>query len=100
MGAKVEYREVYKRDYIPLHPTSLMTLWKQHGVDSLVVTSSGQLSHLISQFNSQDTAWLSSLRLFVPSQRILEDAQAIGFKNITNTGSASNDDLLAALLPA
>lgn len=96
-GAKVEYREVYKRENIAFRSELLVPLWQDNGIDQLVITSSGQLSHFVSQFPQLDLDWLFGLTLYVPSERIVQQARQLGFKKVVNTYSASNKDLLTAL---
>ncbi|PMH45458.1 uroporphyrinogen-III synthase [Vibrio sp. 10N.286.49.B3] len=98
-GAYVEYSEVYQRELIPLPDGDIFLFWQEQNIEKIVVTSSEQLNHLISQTPKCHLTWLLQRHLLVPSQRILQDATLIGFIHVTNVGSASNIDLLAALQP-
>ncbi|MEH0667801.1 uroporphyrinogen-III synthase [Vibrio scophthalmi] len=98
-GALVEYREVYRRENIALCSDLLVPLWQNKHIAQLVVTSSGQLEHLVSQIGKRYQAWLFGLTLYVPSERIAQDARQWGFVDVITTPSASNSDLLAALQP-
>ncbi|MGF1698598.1 uroporphyrinogen-III synthase [Vibrio lamellibrachiae] len=95
--ANVEYREVYQRNYLHFSSEILIAQWQQQGVDTLVITSSGQLNFFTSQVNPSYKNWLFQLHLLVPSERIALDAKKLGFNSVTNTGSASNHDLVTAL---
>lgn len=99
-GAQVEYREVYKRENLAFRSDLLVPIWQNDNINQLVITSSGQMSYLISQLTSNQTHWLFALHLYVPSERIAQQAREIGFKVVTNTFSASNKVLLAALQPS
>lgn len=96
-GAKVEYRDVYKRENIAFRSDLLVPLWQDRKVNQLVITSSGQLNHFVSQLSELELDWLFKLTLYVPSERIEQEALQLGFKKVVNTYSASNKDLLAAL---
>ena len=98
-GAIVEYREVYQRQWLEFEAAQLIPLWQKNRVDTVVITSSGQLSFFSAKIAAVDPTWLYSLKLIVPSARIAEEATAIGFHFVTNTGSAANPDLLATLQP-
>jgi uroporphyrinogen-III synthase len=98
-GANVIYGEVYQRKPISLVTEHLVPQWQNENIDQLIVTSHHQLEHLVSQCNSVDTSWLFSLKLYVPSQRIAQEAIRLGFQTAINVGSANNQDLVAALQP-
>jgi len=98
-GACVEYREVYKRENLAFRSDLLVPIWQDNEINQLVITSSGQLEYFISQFNQLERSWLFTLHLYVPSERIAKQAREVGFKVVTNTFSASNQVLLAALRP-
>lgn len=98
-GASVEYREVYKRENLAFRSDLLVPIWQDENINQLVITSSGQLDYFISQFTKEHLDWLFTLHLYVPSERIAQQAREVGFKVVTNTFSASNQVLLAALRP-
>lgn len=96
-GATVEYREAYKRENIAFRSEMLVPIWQDKNIQQLVITSSGQLEYFISQLSSTELDWLFALQLYVPSERIVQEALKLGFKEVINTYSASNKDLLATL---
>ncbi|MFB9213924.1 uroporphyrinogen-III synthase [Vibrio sinaloensis] len=96
-GAKVEYVEAYKRENIAFRSELLVPIWQDKRITQLVITSSGQLEYFISQFSEPELLWLYNLTLYVPSERIVQEALTLGFNKVFNTNSASNNDLLAAL---
>lgn len=98
-GANVRYCETYQRNYIHFDAKVSVPFWQAQEVDSLVITSGGQLNYFVHCFGGSEQIWLFNLRLFVPSQRVANEAAQYGFTNIINVGSASNFDLLAAILP-
>lgn len=95
--AKVEYREVYKRENLAFRSDLLVPIWQDKPITQLVVTSSGQLEYLLSNLTPSQQNWLFTLHLWVPSERIAQQARKVGFNVVTNTFSASNPVLLAAL---
>ncbi|KGY11030.1 uroporphyrinogen-III synthase [Vibrio tubiashii] len=99
-GAIVEYREVYKRENLAFRSDLLVPIWQNDQIKQLVITSSGQLSYFISQLSAPQKNWLFTLHLYVPSERIAQQAREVGFQVVTNTFSASNKVLLAALRPS
>lgn len=96
-GADVVYKEVYRRDTITLFAAESISLWQQQQVTQLVVTSSGQLNFMMDQFSDSQRLWLLNLALFVPSERIRQEALHMGFGCVTNVGSASNTELAASI---
>ena len=96
-GAAVEYREIYKRENIAFRSEMLVPFWQDRKIKQLVITSSGQLNHFISQIADEYLEWVLELTLYVPSERIVQEALSLGFKQVINTCSASNKDLLATL---
>ncbi len=98
-GAVVQYKEVYQRADLPFDAKLCVEKWQQAHVDTLVITSSHQLTYFISQLDENCLKWALQLTLVVPSERIARDAKALGFERTLITNSASNPDLVAALQP-
>lgn len=65
-----------------------------HGVSHLVITSGEQLAFFMSQVPKSYLSWVTQLTLYVPSQRIYQQAEHFEFSHIINTGSAANPVLL------
>ncbi len=98
-GAKVHYSETYKREFIPFDPLSCVALWKAQQISQIIITSGEQLDYLCNQLTSEQLNWLNKKELYIPSQRIADIAVQWGFTQVKCTGSASNQELLAALQP-
>ncbi|MFA0569153.1 uroporphyrinogen-III synthase [Vibrio gallaecicus] len=98
-GATVTYSETYHREYIPIADRNIFKDWIQCGISKIVITSQEQLEYLVSITPDDDFHWLQGCHLFVPSQRIANRAQQLGFSKVENTLSATNQILLAALQP-
>lgn len=99
LGAKVSYKEVYRRVERPFDAQACLTQWQKAQVDTMIVTSSQQLTYFVSQFGSQLSEWIKQLHLLVPSDRTAQEARLMGFIDVIATGSASNSALVAALQP-
>lgn len=99
-GANVEYRQVYKRENLAFRSELLVPIWQNEPIKQLVITSSEQLRYFVSQLDSNQLNWVLTLHLYVPSERIAQQAREVGFQAVTNTSSASNTVLLAALRPS
>ena len=93
----VAYCEVYQRHKREYDRASQLADWQQQGITHLIITSGEQLEHLAGGIS--DDRWLTSKMIIVPSQRIADLANELGFNNVLVSGSASNPDLLAAILP-
>ncbi|KLV07820.1 uroporphyrinogen III synthase [Photobacterium aquae] len=96
-GADVSYCEAYQRCWLPLDGEQLCQQWQQAGVDSIVVTSGEQLDRLAQLIPDSATAWFFQCKLFVPSQRIANQAAMLGFHLISNVNSAANGPLFTTL---
>lgn len=96
-GAEVEYVETYSRESIAFRSELLVPTWQDKRITQLVITSSGQLEYFVSQLSTSEMTWLKTLELYVPSERIAQEALKLGFEKVINTYSASNKDLLATL---
>lgn len=96
-GATVDYCEVYRRQYSPDPQGERVKGWQSQGVDSIIITSCGLLSHIVQLARSSAKDWLLSRVLIVPSIRVAEAARELGFTQIINAEGASNQALIAAL---
>ncbi|MGF1693321.1 uroporphyrinogen-III synthase [Photobacterium kagoshimensis] len=96
-GAQVSYCECYQRCLLPLDGEQLCQQWQSHDVTALVVTSGEQLSHLCTAIPQNQQAWFYQRQLYVPSQRIADQAQQLGFTHFSTVGSAANHALFTFL---
>lgn len=96
-GAQVDYCEVYRRQYRGDPQRKLVKSWQQRGVDSIIMTSGGLLSHTVELVTPETKDWLLSRLLIVPSIRVVLEAKALGFTHIINAEGASNEALVNAL---
>jgi len=98
-GARVQYCEVYHREFIPFDANIKVVQWQEQNVSDIVITSEEQLCFFLTQLPRQYRHWLFGLRIYVPSTRIAQVANEIGFENTIVVGSANNFDLMAAIQP-
>ena len=96
-NAAVSYCETYQRCWLALDGESLCQTWQAQQVSALVVTSGEQLTQLSGLIPEQDLAWFFQCHLFVPSQRIANQADELGFEHISTVGSAANTALFTFL---
>lgn len=96
-GARVDYCEVYRRQYRSDPNGKLVKSWQSKQVDSIIITSGGLLSHIVQLTNDRAKDWLRSRLLIVPSIRVVLEAKELGFTQIINAEGASNQALIAAL---
>ncbi|MGF1683052.1 uroporphyrinogen-III synthase [Photobacterium minamisatsumaniensis] len=96
-GANVSYCATYQRCWIPLDGQALCQQWQQRHVSKMVITSGEQLSHLAQLVPDNAKAWFYQCHLFVPSQRIANQAKKLGFTTISTVGSAANGPLFTTL---
>ncbi|MFG0834117.1 uroporphyrinogen-III synthase [Aeromonas bivalvium] len=96
-GALVHYCCTYERHYPEQDGAALAREWQQAGVDSLLVTSGELLQRLQTLVPDDRHPWLHGCQLVVPSSRVAEMAEGLGFLHITIAQGAANPALLAAL---
>ena len=95
--AHVSYCETYQRCWLTLDAIQLVHQWQQQQIQALVVTSGEQLIYLTGLIPNEDLSWLYNCHLFVPSQRIADQASTLGYKHISTVGSATNQALFTFL---
>ncbi|MEW5887658.1 MAG: uroporphyrinogen-III synthase [Pseudomonadota bacterium] len=96
-GASIEYVECYRRGKPNLDAAPLMKLWARGELDAITVTSSEGLRNLFDMVGKLGQAWLRRTSVFVPHERIAEEARRLGLERVVLTG-AGDDGLLAGLL--
>ncbi|EOD56640.1 uroporphyrinogen-III synthase [Aeromonas molluscorum] len=96
-GALVHYCCTYERHYPALDGSALTREWQAAGIDSLLITSGELLQRLQTLVPEDAHPWLHGCQLVVPSPRVAEMAEGLGFLHITIAQGAANQALLAAL---
>jgi len=99
-GAQVSYIESYQRVWRTL-PKSIATQWQAQQINCIVVTSNDILlaliKYLTSAADSTDHYWQTQCLWMVVSERIEQNAKALGLTRVINTQSASSKILCDAL---
>lgn len=93
-GVDVSYCETYQRKNTPFNGALKAAEWQKEHVDTIIVTSGEQLSFFTEQFTLIHLHWVLHCRLLVPSERINQLAQQLGYQHIETVGGASNSDVL------
>lgn len=94
LGAEVSYCETYQRQSTAFNGIIKAKEWQEKNVNTIVITSGEQLSFFTAQFSNTDLDWVLGCRLLVPSERINQLGQQLGYQHIETVGGASNSDLL------
>lgn len=97
-GASVTFCECYQRNPRHYDGAEEAMRWESRGVNRLVVTSGEMLQQLwalIPQWYRE--RWLLLCEMLVVSERLAQQAQELGWRNIRVADSADNDALLRAL---
>ncbi|MDD9195358.1 uroporphyrinogen-III synthase [Aliivibrio sp. S3MY1] len=94
LGAEVNYCEAYQRKMTPFDGKLNAKKWQAQNINTIIITSGEQLSFFTSQFAGTDLDWVLHCRLLVPSERINQLGQQLGYQHIETVGGASNSDLL------
>jgi uroporphyrinogen-III synthase len=96
-GASVEYVTCYHRARPSLDPDELLCLWAEGRLDAITVTSSEGLRNLAEMVGAEGRDRLRRTRLFVPHERIAEQARALGLERVFLT-APGDAGLLAGLM--
>lgn len=96
-GAIVNHIELYRRIWNTDKVLSQIKSWQEKNIKTLVISSGEQLKLLWKSLDKSSRHWLCQCQLFVPSERIYQQAQFLGFKTVFNVKSASNTALFNAL---
>jgi uroporphyrinogen-III synthase len=96
-GATVEYVECYRRERPNADCAPLMKLWARGELDAITVTSSEGLRNLFDMVGPLGQQWLRKTPLFVPHERIAEEAARLGLGELHPT-APGDDGLLGALV--
>jgi uroporphyrinogen-III synthase len=90
MGATVECLYCYQRVPITISSTQLKQ-WSNGGVNAIVLSSGSLLETLHRQCQTLElTLWLRQCALLLPSQRVCQQAQALGYTNTWNCHGATD----------
>ena len=96
-GARVEKIEVYQRarPAYELNVNAVLKKLESHAINVILCGSGETLTNLGYYL---PISYRARYRLLVPSERVAIEALSQGFEQVTNTGGASNDLMLQALV--
>lgn len=96
-GAQVDYCELYERKQ-PDAPQAVDTDFRRTNRQPVISVHSGEsLANLCNTVNENDFLWLQQQAILLPSQRVAEQAQALGFSKIIVADNACHDSMVNAL---
>jgi len=96
-GAQVEYAECYRRVRPDADPGVALAEWERCAVDAVAVSSGEGLANLFEMLGAERRHWLVKVPLFVPHERVAEQARRLGVRELVQSG-AGDAELLAALV--
>ena len=86
-GAQIEYAECYRRRRPDIDVSPLLTAWARAEIDAIVVTSSEGLANLYDMTGKLAQQWLRRTPVFVPHERIADNARGLGLDRVVVTGA-------------
>ena len=92
-GAQVRYVETYRRT---LPPQQALSSEQLADLDAITISSNDGLDNLVTLM--EDPSILIDIPLFVPSTRVVRQARQHGFKIVQQADSATDEDMIAALI--
>lgn len=99
-GAHVEYAEAYRRGRPDADVNKLMHHWARGELDVIVVTSNEGLRNLFDMVGKLGQTWLCKTTLVVVSERMVQLARELGFKQPPVVAREASDDALVEALIA
>ena len=96
-GARVDYIACYRRGQPEHSPALLLDLWGRRELDALTLTSSEGLRNLAEMLGEAGREKLAATPVFVPHQRIAEEARRLGLRHVIST-PPGDDGLVAGLI--
>ncbi len=96
-GAHVEYVECYRRVLPRADSGPLLAAWADGAIDAVVVSSGEGLQNLLKLLGEAGRRHLFATPLFVPHERIAEQASALGAREVI-VGGPGDDEMSARLV--
>ena len=97
-GARVEYLECYRRVLPRADTGPLLAAWAEGAIDAVIVSSAQGLQNLLALLGDAGRPRLLATPLFVPHERVAEQARAQGAREVVVAGPA--DEEMSARLVA
>ncbi len=95
-GAQVDSLVCYERQPVSLEPDALAALLDRERVDLVLLSSGEGLAHFTALLPHGETTKLRELTVIVPSQRVAEQASALGWQRVRVADSATDDAMVEA----
>ncbi len=89
-GAKVDCVTCYRRSGPAAGMRPLLAAWRDGRLDALTISSSEGLRYLIDGLDAEGRDFLQKTPVFVPHQRIADNARTLGLSNIILTGAGDS----------
>ena len=86
----VYYIEAYQRIWRQL-PNNIQQHWLSHQINCMVITSDAILQSIVQLINLSDEYWQTDCYWLVASERIAQNAKALGLKRVINSNGASDN---------
>jgi uroporphyrinogen-III synthase len=86
----VYYIEAYQRIWRQL-PNNIEQYWRTHNINCMVITSDAILQSVVQLINLSDEYWRTNCYWVVVSERIAQNAKALGLTRVINSNSANNN---------
>ena len=96
-GANVEYAACYRRTQPRIDVSPLLSAWAQGAVHAVTVSSATGLGNLVAMLGEPGRALLGGTPIFVPHQRVAEQARRLGVRTPVLAGPA-DDEMMARLV--
>ncbi len=97
-GAEVDYIEVYRRTLPPPPDARVAEALRRRAVEAVVVTSVQALENMVAMCGDELTQGLFAAQLVVPSARMIEKAEALGFRTPLVAGEAGDHAIVETLV--
>lgn len=88
-GANLTVVDVYVRKSPEISPKIIDKIWQEDSIDIIIYTSKQAMLNIIEIFPESAKTWLLSKPSIVISERLVEHAKKLGFKNIIQTNYAN-----------
>lgn len=93
-GAKVDFFQTYKRINIELDGQELVKNWQQALINGAIISSIEILNRLFILVPEKYQKWLLTLTLYVPSQRVADQALYLGAKKVVVLPSLHTEQIV------
>ncbi len=100
-GASVAYIEAYQRQWLDF-PDDVCQQWRAKGINCVAITSNDLLQSVVQLLNDQkqllqDSFWQRTCLWIVVSERVANNAKALGLQHVVCAYGASDEAILKAL---